>query len=100
MSALLIIAALPEEADALFAGQGVPVATAPFAARRVGDITIVTSGLGKVNAATAAALWAERTQPATLLMSGTCGRMSDVSGDAFWLAEAVQHDYGAARPGG
>jgi adenosylhomocysteine nucleosidase len=97
---LLILAALPEEGDALFFGQGETVATAPFAARRVGDVTIVICGLGKVNAATAAALWAERTQPAALLMTGTCGRLSAIAGDAFWLSHAVQHDYGAAQNGG
>jgi len=100
MTRLLILAALPEEADALFAGQGKAIADAPFAARRVNDVTIVTCGLGKVNAAAAAALWAERTQPAALLMTGTCGRLGATTGDAFWLAEAVQHDYGAARSDG
>ncbi len=100
MPQLLILAALAVEADALFAGQGESVAAAPFPARRVGGVTIVTCGLGKVNAATAAALWTERVQPAALLMSGTCGRLTDIAGDSFWLAQAVQHDYGAARPDG
>ena len=104
MKTLLILAALAEEADALWPGEGAMVASAPFAARRValpqGAAVIVTCGLGKVNAATAAALWAERLRPAALLMSGTCGRLTDISGDAFWLAEAVQHDYGAARAEG
>ena len=100
MTPLLILAALPEEGDALFAGQGESVATAPFPARRVGAVTIVTCGLGKVNAATAAALCAERIQPAALVMTGTCGRLSAVPGDAFWLSHAVQHDYGAAQAGG
>ena len=96
----LILAALPEEADALFAGQGEFVADVPFAALRVGDVTIVTCGLGKVNAASAAALWAERVQPAALVMSGTCGRLTEIAGDTFWLSHAVQHDYGAARADG
>ncbi len=100
MTRLLILAALPEEADALFAGQGEAIAAAPFALRCVRDATIVTCGLGKVNAATAATLWAERVQPAALLMSGTCGRLTSIAGDTFWLADAVQHDYGAARPDG
>lgn len=104
MPDLLILAALPEEADAVFAGQGEIVAAAPFAARRVvahgHAVTIVICGLGKVNAAAAAALWAERLHPAALVMTGTCGRLSAIAGDACWLAEAVQHDYGAARPAG
>ncbi len=100
MKTVLILAALPEEADAVFAGQGAALASAPFAARRVGKATIVTCGLGKVNAACAAALWTERALPAALLMSGTCGRLTGIAGDTFWLAEAVQHDYGAARADG
>jgi adenosylhomocysteine nucleosidase len=100
MALLLILAALPEEADAVFAGHGTSLASAPFPARRVGGATIVTCGLGKVNAATAAALWAERVKPAAVLMTGACGRLSDIAGDAFWLSEAVQHDYGAARGDG
>jgi adenosylhomocysteine nucleosidase len=97
MTRLLILAALAEEADALWPGQGAQVAASPFAARRVGECIIVTCGLGKVNAATAATLWTERLQPAALLMTGTCGRLAPLAGDAFWLAEAVQHDYGAAQ---
>lgn len=97
MTTLLVLAALPEEADALWPGQGDIIAATPFAARQVGGHTIVTCGLGKVNAATAAALWAERVQPAAILMTGTCGRLTAITGDAFWLAEAVQHDYGAAQ---
>lgn len=97
---LLIVAALPEEADAVFAGQGEAIAAAPFAARQLGRVTIVTCGLGKVNAATAATTWSERIRPAALVMTGTCGRLTEIAGSAFWLAEAVQHDYGAAQAGG
>lgn len=103
MAELLLLAALPEEGDALWPGQGVAVATNPFSARRIEagghGVTIVTCGLGKVNAATAAALWAERLRPAAILMTGTCGRLTSISGDAFWIARAVQHDYGAALEG-
>lgn len=104
MAHIVILAALPEEAAALFPGQGMIVASLPFPVRELTldhqRLSIVTCGLGKVNAATAASLWAERTQPAALLMSGTCGRLNAIAGDAFWIAEAVQHDYGAARTGG
>jgi adenosylhomocysteine nucleosidase len=33
-----------------------------------------------------------------LIMSGTCGSLGAAPG-AYWLAEAVQHDYGANEPG-
>src|SRR3546814_6466081 len=33
-----------------------------------------------------------------LLMSGTCGALDAEAGRAYWLAEAVQHDYGTVRP--
>lgn len=102
-SPILILAALPEEGDALWPGQGENIAAQPFPARRVAaqgrDVTIVTCGLGKVNSAMATALWAGRVQPAAILMTGTCGRLSDIVGDAFWLSHAVQHDYGAAHAG-
>lgn len=100
MSSQLILAALPEEADAVFAGQGDPIAEAPFPSRRAGNVTIVTCGLGKVNAATAATLWAERLESRAIIMTGTCGRLSTIAGNAFWLSHAVQHDYGAAQANG
>lgn len=100
MAVTLILAALPEEADAVFAGRGDALSSAPFPARQVGDAIIVTCGLGKVNAATAATFWAGRLSPAAIVMTGTCGRLSAIAGDAFWLARAVQHDYGAARGDG
>ncbi len=104
MTTLLILAALPEEADAVFAGQGTALAALPFPARRVvlagATVTLVTCGLGKVHAACAAALWTERVRPAALLMTGTCGQLTDAAGSAFWIAGAVQHDYGAALAAG
>jgi adenosylhomocysteine nucleosidase len=96
----LILAALPAEADTVFPRQGRSSAATPFAARTVElpdrRVIIVTCGLGKVNAAAATALWAERVRPAAILMTGTCGRLTDAEGKAFWIASAVQHDYGAA----
>lgn len=61
MSSILILAALAEEADALFPGTGTPVHGA-LPVRRLAAhghaITIATCGLGKVNAALAAGLFA------------------------------------------
>ncbi len=99
MPNLLILAALPEEADALFAGTGTR-GTDPMPLRRLTAhghaITIATCGLGKVNAALAAGLLGRAAD--FVLMTGTCGALGAAPG-AYWIAEAVQHDYGAAHPG-
>lgn len=99
MTRILLLAALPEESDALFPGEGVRDDGA-FAVRRLvahgHDLVIATCGLGKVNAALAAGLFGANAD--LLLMSGTCGSVGAAPG-AYWLAEAVQHDYGANEPG-
>ena len=99
MAHILILAALLEEADALFPGTGERVGGL-FAERRlvVGGhrLTIATCGLGKVNAALCAGVSAEDAD--MLLMTGTCGSLGAAPG-AYWLAEALQHDYGASQPG-
>ncbi len=99
MPNLLILAALPEEADALFPGTGTRD-TGPIPIRRLTPhnhaVTIATCGLGKVNAALAAGLLAADAD--ILLMTGTCGALGAAPG-AYWIAEALQHDYGAAHPG-
>lgn len=100
MARILILVALPEEGEALFPGQGTSIG-GPFAARRLTvhghKLTIATSGLGKVNAALCAGVLGADAE--LLLMSGTCGALGAVETRAYWLAEAVQHDYGAAQPG-
>lgn len=99
MARILILAALPEEADALFPGEGATEAD-PFAARRLTAhghaLIIATCGLGKVNAALCAGMLGSEAD--IFLMSGTCGSLGAMPG-AYWIAEAVQHDYGAAHPG-
>jgi adenosylhomocysteine nucleosidase len=99
MSDILILAALPEEADAPFPDAGEPVA-GPFAARRFDGpghcVTIATCGLGKVNAALCAGVLGADAD--LLLMTGTCGSLGAAPG-AYWIAEALQHDYGANQPG-
>lgn len=102
MASLLLLAALPEEANAIFPDD---LTTADqycgFARRRVSahghEICIVTTGLGKVNAALAAGLFGAEAD--YLLMVGTCGALSATAGP-YWIAQAVQHDYGAAEEGG
>lgn len=99
MAELLILAALPEEADALFAGEGTKD-EGPFAVRRLEAhglaLAIATCGLGKVNAALCAGALADDAE--MLLMTGTCGSLGAAPG-AYWIAEALQHDYGANQPG-
>ncbi|HMQ17537.1 MAG TPA: purine phosphorylase [Sphingopyxis sp.] len=99
MPRILILAALPEEADALFPGAGVRGAGL-FAVRRLSAhghaLTVATCGLGKVNAALAAGAFAADAD--LLVMTGTCGALGAAPG-AWWIAEAVQHDYGAIHPG-
>ncbi|MBL0769173.1 5'-methylthioadenosine/S-adenosylhomocysteine nucleosidase [Sphingopyxis sp. DHUNG17] len=99
MTAILILAALPEEADAMFLGAG-EYGEGRFRARHLAayghDLVIVTCGLGKVNAALAAGVFGADAD--LLLMSGTCGSLGAAPG-AYWIAEALQHDYGATHPG-
>lgn len=99
MANILILAALAEEGDALFADAGTKRDGA-FAPRRLTvnghDLTIVISGLGKVNAALAAGMIGGDAD--LFVMSGTCGSLGAAPG-AYWLTEAVQHDYGANEPG-
>ena len=100
---ILILAALDEEADAFMPGQGEPLDLAWPAARalRVSghDVTVATSQIGKVNIATAAARLQALRGANLLLTLGTAGKLSALPGDCFYLARAVQHDYGARKPG-
>lgn len=100
---ILLLAALPEEADAFHPEQGLIVRTAPHLVRIVEQakrqIKIVTCGLGKVNAALAVGRYADA-DTVLVAMTGTCGRIADGEGDAYWIARAIHHDYGARNAGG
>lgn len=100
MADLLILAALPEEADALYPDSGTR-GGGVLPLRRLDAhghaVTIAVCGLGKVNAGLAAGLLGAGAD--LLLMSGTCGALGGTAPGAYWLAEAVQHDYGAVHPG-
>jgi nucleoside phosphorylase len=94
-----IIAALPEEAAAFFPDQGTTSGDLRHLIVSETELHIRVSGIGKVNAAIAA------TQLALggcgqLLVIGTAGRISAKPGACFWIAQALQHDYGAQRSGG
>lgn len=98
MAQILIIAALAEEADALYAGRGIAVDHG-FPLRTLDAeghaVRVVTCGLGKVQAALTVGLHAADAD--YLIMSGTCGTLGAPSGQAYWISEAVQHDYGARQ---
>ncbi len=99
-----VVAALEEEAAALLPGQGGQLAPAPVAMREVAlnhaRVIIATSGIGKVNAAIAASMLAAVHHADLLLIVGTAGRVSPAPGAAYWLADAIQHDFGAQRASG
>lgn len=99
MLRILILAALPEEAAAVFPGEGA-ADEGLFAPRRLSAhghaITVATTGLGKVHAALCAGMLGGEAD--LLVMTGTCGALGAAPG-AYWIAEALQHDYGAAQPG-
>ena len=100
---ILILAALEEEADAFRPGEGVALdGTWPPARQlQVGDheVIVATTQIGKVNIAAAAALLHAQVNAELLLTLGTAGKLSSLAGDCFYLARAIQHDYGARRPG-
>jgi adenosylhomocysteine nucleosidase len=99
MAHILILAALPEEGDALFPGTS-DKDDGPFAVRSLAvhrhDVAIATCGLGKVNAALCVGALAGDAD--VILMTGTCGALGAAPG-AYWIGEALQHDYGATHPG-
>lgn len=98
---IIILAALPEEADAFMPGLGSIVQDAWLSVRHIQtgahDIRLATTRIGKVNIATAAARL-HALHGADLLMTlGTAGKLSAIAGDCFYLARAIQHDYGARK---
>jgi adenosylhomocysteine nucleosidase len=100
---VLLLAALPEEADAFLPDQDSVIEGEPVPVRVVETggvrITIVTCGLGKVNAALAVGRYTT-SETALVAMTGTCGRIGPISGDCFWIERAIQHDYGAQQASG
>jgi adenosylhomocysteine nucleosidase len=96
---ILILAALPEEADAVLPSRGIRSVCGPFAIRTVDAVAVAICGLGKVNAAMAVGRLATgETQLVTMV--GTCGRLMPADGDTYWITHAIQHDYGARQASG
>lgn len=100
----LIITGVQEEADAFLPGQGRMEQAGPLAVRVIEYMgkraVLACSGIGKVNAAFAAGLLIERFMPDLLMVIGTAGKIGTAPGDCFWIAEAIQHDYGAQEASG
>lgn len=101
---ILILAALPEEANAFLPGIGSTIGTDWLPTRALDahghSIRIATTGIGKVNMASAAAHLNAQDGADLLAVTGTAGKIGTLAGDCFFLDRAVQHDYGAERPGG
>ena len=99
---ILVLAALPDEADAFMPEAGDRLPGDWPSVRRIETgrhlVHVATTGIGKVNIATAAARLHALHGADLLLTLGTAGKLSALAGDCFWLARAVQHDYGARRP--
>lgn len=94
-----VIAALPEEADALFSSQGETRDSVRTVALADRTIVIAISGIGKVNATLAASRLVLTHHAEMLFVVGTAGALGDRHG-AFLLTEAIQIDYGARRSDG
>lgn len=98
---IIMLAALPEEADAFMPGVGETAQDAWLSVRHIEterhDIRLATTRIGKVNIATAAARLHALHSADLLMTLGTAGKLSAIAGDCFYLARAIQHDYGARR---
>lgn len=104
MKKLGVIAALEEEGEAFFPGEGQADADGPLPLRRLSkaglEIVVLVSGIGKVNAAMAATHLILTEGCDGLLVIGTAGLIGPRAERCFWLGSAVQHDYGAERSEG
>lgn len=99
---IILLAALPEEADAFLPGAGETLTGWPQARRLSAwghEIVVGVSGIGKVNIAATAATLLARHGADLLAITGTAGKVSAHPGDCFFLSHAIQHDYGSERPG-
>lgn len=101
---ILLLAALPEEGDAFRPGEGTVVEGSWPPARHLShaghDIVVAVTGIGKVHIAAAAARLHAQHGADLLAITGTAGKIGTLAGDCFFLANAIQHDYGAERPSG
>lgn len=101
---IIVLAAMAEEAEEFLpdpdqscSGNWPPLRSATLYGH---ELVIAVTGVGTANAGGAAALLCERHRADLMLMIGTAGKIAPVAGDCFWLAHAVQHDYGRRSAGG
>ncbi len=103
MKTIVVIAALKKEADALYAGKGeesqVEYLTVRSVALPRATVHIAETGIGKVNTAAGAMLLIQHFGAELVAITGTCGMIGQRAETCFWIADAVQSDYGAERPG-
>jgi adenosylhomocysteine nucleosidase len=99
MNRIGVIAALPEEANALFVGSGEIRGTSRQLLVDHRSIKIQVCGIGKVNAAIAASQLVHGFGAEFLFIIGTAGALGARHG-AFLLTEAMQTDYGAKQAKG
>lgn len=91
-----LVTGLLEEAQAFRPRQGEINPDCPFYCREAPRFVIACAGIGKVNAAMAASYLVAK-QCDLLLSLGVAGRLRDGPPGPHWIAEAIQHDYGALR---
>lgn len=97
-----IVTGVQAELDAFLPGEARrPVAGPPLAVSRVAhggrDLFLASAGIGKVAAASAAALLTLRFEVEMLVVIGTAGSIGAVGMGPFLITEAVQADFGAMR---
>lgn len=96
-----LLAALNEEADAFMPGAGNALPDKWPSLRHIETerhhIVLAATGIGKVNISSAAARLHALHGAELLMTVGTAGKLSAIEGDCFYLARAVQHDYGARK---
>lgn len=93
-----LVTGLLEEAQVFRPSEGRIDQRCPYYCRSGDGFVIACAGIGKVNAAMATSYLID--QGCDLLMSiGVAGRLTEGPTGAHWIREAVQHDYGAQRPG-
>lgn len=101
MARIGVVTGMQIEADALLAGHGALV-DEPRPHRTVTaaghELVVTASGIGKVAAGVAATSLVHRHGVELLAVIGTAGKLVERPESCFWLAEAVQGDYGAQLP--
>ncbi len=102
---IALITGVQDEADIFLPDALQTMSQTPFGHMRSGqyaqkNISILCSGIGKVNASAAATWLVTQTDAQLLMIIGTAGKISTIAGDCFYLHEALQSDYVADQDSG